>query len=270
VTKTISIIGCGWLGLPLAKSLVENNMTVKGSTTSAVKLALLKNNGINPYLIKLNPTQDDVSDFFKCDIIVINIPPRNQQEDDYFHEKQLLYLKQEAIKSGIKNIIFISSTSVYPNSNSIVTEIDATYEAKSRAGISLLKMEDIFRNDTNFSSTIIRFAGLIGPERHPGRFFSNDRPNKGGTLPVNLVHLDDCINVIEKIIEEDIWNETFQVATPDHPLKKDFYSLAADKLGRPLPQFIEEPPLGFKIVNSDWLIARTGYKFKYQRLVDCL
>lgn len=32
--KTISILGCGWLGLPLAKKLVENQWIVNGSTTS--------------------------------------------------------------------------------------------------------------------------------------------------------------------------------------------------------------------------------------------
>jgi len=33
----ISILGCGWLGLPLAKAILENEFSVKGSTTSREK-----------------------------------------------------------------------------------------------------------------------------------------------------------------------------------------------------------------------------------------
>ena len=47
----IGIIGCGWLGLPLAKEFVSNNYKVKGSTTTKEKLEILKNEGIDAYLI---------------------------------------------------------------------------------------------------------------------------------------------------------------------------------------------------------------------------
>jgi 3-hydroxyisobutyrate dehydrogenase-like beta-hydroxyacid dehydrogenase len=49
----ISILGCGWLGLPLAKTLLENDFSVKGSTTSNDKLSLLENLGIQPFIIAL-------------------------------------------------------------------------------------------------------------------------------------------------------------------------------------------------------------------------
>ena len=37
----IAIIGCGWLGLPLAKKLIKENFIVKGSTTSKEKISVL-------------------------------------------------------------------------------------------------------------------------------------------------------------------------------------------------------------------------------------
>lgn len=49
-----SIIGCGWLGLPLAERLVAEGYTVKGSTTSVDKLSLLRQKGIDAYLLQLN------------------------------------------------------------------------------------------------------------------------------------------------------------------------------------------------------------------------
>lgn len=49
----ISILGCGWLGFPLAKALLLKGFSVKGSTTSSEKLATLEKAGITPFLITL-------------------------------------------------------------------------------------------------------------------------------------------------------------------------------------------------------------------------
>ena len=50
----ISILGCGWLGLPLAKALIGNGFSVNGSTTSIDKIGLLENAGITPFLIEID------------------------------------------------------------------------------------------------------------------------------------------------------------------------------------------------------------------------
>ena len=49
----ISILGCGWLGFPLAKRFIEEGYSVNGSTTSESKLSVLENAGINPFLVVL-------------------------------------------------------------------------------------------------------------------------------------------------------------------------------------------------------------------------
>lgn len=50
----ISILGCGWLGFPLAKALVEKGFLVNGSTTTVAKMAGLENQGIVPFLVALD------------------------------------------------------------------------------------------------------------------------------------------------------------------------------------------------------------------------
>ena len=49
----ISILGCGWLGFPLAKALITKGFSVNGSTTSVEKLPILENSGISPFLINV-------------------------------------------------------------------------------------------------------------------------------------------------------------------------------------------------------------------------
>ena len=49
----ISIIGCGWLGLPTAQYLLQQGYPVKGSTTTPSKLSILEEKGITPHLLQL-------------------------------------------------------------------------------------------------------------------------------------------------------------------------------------------------------------------------
>jgi len=75
----ISILGCGWLGLPLAKALLENGFLVKGSTTSVGKLSVLKNLGIQAFQIELSETkiQGEVDSFLEnSKILIIDVPPK--------------------------------------------------------------------------------------------------------------------------------------------------------------------------------------------------
>ena len=112
----ISILGCGWLGLPLAEHLIRQGHSVKGATTRPEKLDTLQEKNIEPYLIRLNPqiNKDYDSSFFESDILVINIPPgRNRDDVANFHLAQIQSLISALQNSGIQKILFVSSTSVY-------------------------------------------------------------------------------------------------------------------------------------------------------------
>ena len=55
--KQISILGCGWLGLPLAKSLLEKGFSINGSTTSFEKISILDKAGITPFIVSLSAVE---------------------------------------------------------------------------------------------------------------------------------------------------------------------------------------------------------------------
>lgn len=78
----ISILGCGWLGLPLARTLLERGHHVKGSTTREEKLATLEESGIDPYLIRFSPeiNENYQPDFFDSEVLIVNIPPKRNEE----------------------------------------------------------------------------------------------------------------------------------------------------------------------------------------------
>ena len=95
----ISILGCGWLGKPLAISLINEGYAVKGSTTSEEKLELLEMNGIEPYIVDITDFEEYDS-FLNADILIIAI---TSKDVDGF--ENLIAQIQE---SPIQKVIFIS------------------------------------------------------------------------------------------------------------------------------------------------------------------
>jgi nucleoside-diphosphate-sugar epimerase len=268
----ISILGCGWLGLPLAESLIQKDYSVKGSTTDLDKIAVLKDKGITPYQIAISDTEiqaDNITDFLDSDILIINFPPKRRPDIVAFHTAQFQLLIQQIIKSPIKQLLFISSTSVYPDTNETVTESEIRVPEKE-SGKALLIVEKMLLEQKQFNTTIVRFSGLIGYDRMPGRFLAGKKEVENGEAPINVIHQDDCIAILETIIKKEIWGEIFNASTDIHPTRSEYYSLAAEKIGLEKPTFSPTENLCYKIINSDKLKTKLNYQFKYPNPLDLL
>lgn len=270
---TISIVGCGWLGLPFGEYLIEKGSRVKGSTTTLEKLKVLENKGIQPFLIDLqsiilnkNLSQKEVEkidNFFKTDILYINIPPGRRNPnmlDDY--PKWIDFLAKKCVEFSIKKVIFVSSTGVYPNTNGIVTEATAP-EPTTDSQKAIVKAEQLLQANPHFKTTILRPAGLVGNNRIAGRWFAGKQNVKGGNTPVNLVHLEDCIGVSYAIIEQDIFGKIFNICADEHPVKGVFYPFQAIKHGFEPPTFIMEQADDFKIISNEQ--SKKALHYKYQQ-----
>lgn len=238
--KTISILGCGWFGFELAKALVQKGHTVKGSSTTAEKLTLLSAAHIQPFLVNIQKNEGNYDpDFFKSDILFICIPPkRNTAEQADFYDK-IVQIVHAATSNQVKQILFISSTAVYGDTNEEVTELSIPIP-ETASGIGMLKVEQLLKDQKTINSTIIRFAGLVGPKRHPGRFFAGKTNIPNGKAPVNLIHLSDCIGFSLAILENEAFGHTFNACAPDHPSKQQFYTSAALNTQLTPPVFIDE------------------------------
>jgi len=256
-------MGCGWLGLPLAKSFVSDGYRVHGSTTSEEKLSALKKEGITPFLISFHEQviEGDISGFLQdIDLLVVNIPPklRSGTQENYVKKIELLY--REIKKNAVKRIIFISSTSVYGDTNGEVTE-ETMPEPTTESGKQLLAAEKIFFEDKNLPSTIIRFGGLIGPNRHPITMLSGRVALSNGNAPVNLIHLNDCLLIIRTVYLKSWWNELINGVHPEHPTKRNYYAKEAKKRNLQAPDYKEDTTAKGKIVVPKVLLTVKKYKF---------
>ncbi|MEM9775778.1 MAG: SDR family NAD(P)-dependent oxidoreductase [Chloroflexota bacterium] len=211
--------------------------------------------GADPFLIDIDSLAGNVQTFLQADILIVNIPSKN-----IAGFRQLV----DAIKgSNLKNVLFVSSTSVYKNINKTITESDTEFYSDS----PLLTIEDMFTDWGNNKTTLVRFGGLIGYGRHPGRFFKPGRVVQNPDSPVNLIHRDDCIGIISQIIEQGVWGEVFNCCTDTHPTKREFYTRATRSLGYAPPKFGESEADAGKKISNQRVKQRLNYTFKHPDLM---
>ncbi|MDT3401072.1 SDR family oxidoreductase [Mucilaginibacter terrae] len=266
--RIISILGCGWYGLAVGNALAQVGYSIKGSTTSPERFDELEAALIHPYQVNITGSAAVYdNDFFNCDTLIISIPPKLRKGE---HEEYLLKIEQLIAvlkKHHVKQLIFISSTGVYPEVNAEVDE-DTPIQPDSGSSKVLLSAENLFKQETGFLTSIIRFGGLVGPGRHPGRFFAGKTGVANGRAPVNLIHLHDCIGITEAILQHQAYGHVFNACTPNHPQKQEFYILAAKHAGLPLPSFNDE--LGnWKIVNCKSSQLLLNYDYTVKNWADC-
>lgn len=276
--NNIAIIGAGWLGLPLAQRLTYLNKPVFATRTSKERLIELEDLSLPCFTLCLDShisTADPLitTQFQDRDIqtIIGVFPPGFRKGEGAAYAIRWQSLINSAIKAGIKKIIMVSSTSVYPNTNKTMNENDAS--------LSLAKDNDHFSEnartlliaeqsliDSGLEYAILRCSGLFGPNRHPARFVSKMR-SISEVAPVNMVHIDDVINAILFGITE-IHNQVINVTSPNTVTKCEFYQQAIHYYHETLTLPIRNREPAKKI--SPEKIIQLGFSFTYNNVVDGL
>jgi nucleoside-diphosphate-sugar epimerase len=266
----ISILGCGWLGIPLAETLIKDGFLVKGSTTSEEKLSKLAKIGIKPFLITLDnkKVSGAIDDFIHgSETLIIDIPPqlRGKNSNAYSATEKIFVEKIKTLiphieKSAIQNVLFVSSTSVYGEANVTITETTPS-KPDTESGKQLLETELLLQNNTHFKTTILRFGGLVGEDRNPIRFLAGKQNLENPETPINFIHQEDCIGIILKILSTSSWNEIYNGVSPFHPTRETYYTQKATELSLPLPTFDHSKTSIKKLILSDKIARVLGYSF---------
>src|SRR5688500_10937711 len=150
VSTTISILGCGWLGLPLGKKLSDKGFTVTGSITNQARMELLRKANITPVLINLQETKVPDS-FLKTSVLIIAVPK------SYIHLEYLHTLLEHAAEHGLKKVILVSSTGIYKDTHTEIAESDGS---AINTASKLFAIEELVKSVDQLNPVILRMAGL--------------------------------------------------------------------------------------------------------------
>lgn len=267
--QTISILGCGWLGKITGSFLHKVNVSVLGSFHTDEESSKLKMLGIEPIHVDVDTnalTCDDAS-FWDSDVLMIALPPKRIPDIEEVYPAMMEQLIRRILKGKTRKVVFISSTSVYPEKGNEVDE-RSTEEAIKSSGKALREVEEMFLKNESLQTLILRAGGLIGPGRLPGNFTKKTSFLNRGNVPVNLVFGEDVAAAIHHVVLQDSWNEIYNVVAPSHPYRSELYTKAAELQGMVIPELKSMAKTSrFKIVSCEKLIG-TGFKFRYPELME--
>lgn len=287
---SVAIVGCGWLGLPLAEHLVGAGYRVHGSTTSPAKLPAIRAVGAVAHLVSLplaaplagsaaaktdpadTPTPagthvdgadppptpmptgavDPTAALWACDQLVLAVPPGRAPDAPRTYPAAVLsaVLRYRRAQPAGR-IVFTSSTGVYEGATGRVDE--STPIAGASAKVRKLALaESQVAAQSQRPYVILRLGGLYGGERHPGRTLAGRTGLPDGDAPVNLVSRDRVIAEVTALLDHPFWRQPIRnVVDEAHPPKAAFYRAYAEAHGLPTPTFLPGGADG-KVVVSRW------------------
>jgi len=246
--KTFTILGAGWLGEKLAQRL-KDDYKIKVSLRDEKKSEIYKNLGFSSYILN----EYDFSfldELLDTNYLFINYPPSKFENYLAFLEKIYNYPK---IKN-IEKIIFISSTSVYPD---IEANFDEDFIIKNPSNKMVFDAENLVLDKTHI---IFRASGLLGEDRIAGRRLANKIVDFPKTK-INFVHRNDVINATIFSIENNI-NGIFNLSSFLHPTKEELYGFNANKYGFDKPIFLENNSCFNRIIDGS-KIEKLGFNYEY-------
>ena len=264
-TKHIGILGCGWLGLPLGEALTDENYKIKGTTTSEAKMKKLSGSKIEAHQIILKPEgiYGNISNFLEnVETLIINIPPGLRKNPEKNHVAELQHLIEAIENSDVKNVLYVSSISVFANATHFPEyHSSSTPNSESSTAKQLIEIENLLQHNSSFNTTILRFGGLIGNDRHPAKYLSGRTNISNPQAPINLIHRIDCIAIISELIKNNFWNVTLNAVFPHHPTKQTYYCSYCKTHQLKLPEFNTSQKSKGKLIDSSKLVQLLNYSF---------
>lgn len=242
----IGVLGCGWLGLPLALELKNRGYEIKGTVSSEAKARSLQDQ-LNVVALKVNEdgVEGDSCFFQGLEVLVIAIPPQLRSNPKANFLKKMGHILAAAQKKGIKKVIYIGTIAVFPNENKTFDEdsIPVPFDDKSKQLIAAEEL--VWQYGDN--STIVRMGGLINQERHPVTMLAKRKSIPNPEASINLIHQKDAVGILCEVIEKEAWNQILHGVVLNNETKKEFYSKEAIKRGLELNFEQDQSSVGKKV-----------------------
>lgn len=231
------IIGCGYLGRRVAQDWLKQGRSVAALTRG--KADEFRTAGIIPITGDVtNPSS--LKSLPVCDTVLYAVgldrKSGHSMRDVYVH--------------GLSNIldhlptpkyfIYVSSTSIYGQTDGLIVTEQSITEPIEESGRIVKEAEQLLHSRMA-SATILRFAGIYGPNRllRKAALLAGEPLIGDAEKWINLIHVWDGVRAV--LAAENCTGETFNVAD-DHPVsRREFYTHLAELLKAPAAKFEPGP-----------------------------
>jgi len=238
------IIGCGYLGLRVARKWLENGDEVYALTRSPARAEQFSDLGLQAVVGDVT-RPESLGDLPAVETVVYAVGYDRDAEAS-MREVYVDGLRNvlAALGNDTRQLIYISSTSVYGQTAGERVDERSPCVPVTEGGRICLEAEQCLRKDRLGSrATILRMAGLYGPERVPR--IATLRAGEPIAAPrlgyMNLIHVADAATVV-LAAERHAASDLYAVSDGRPVLRGDYYAELARVASAPPPQFAEPSP----------------------------
>ncbi|MBI3870366.1 MAG: SDR family oxidoreductase [Verrucomicrobia bacterium] len=241
----VLVIGCGYVGAPLAARLQAQGHAVLGLRRTEGPHDDLRRAEVTPLVADITSAESLQASLegLRFDWVVNATSSRGGGAEGY----ERLYLRgTQRVMDWLKRTpprcyVHLSSTSVYGQvGGEAVTEESPTLPVNDTSRV-LVAAEQWLLNPANTHgarTAILRCAGIYGPERGHLflKFIRGEATMTGeGDRWLNMIHRDDVVSGVLAVLNDPAANGAINVADDEPVQERDFYGWLSRELGRPLP-----------------------------------
>jgi nucleoside-diphosphate-sugar epimerase len=234
VPRRTLIIGCGYVGRPLAEALRARGDAVAGwvrSEESAVELAAHGLTRVIVGSVANEPCWQQAGVFDA----VVHCASSGGGGATAYREVYLEGARQMNRHQPQARRIFVSSTSVYGQTGGEWVDESSPTDPAAETSRVLVETE---REALAAGAIIVRAAGIYGPGRAAlfEKFRRGDAVMEGeGTRWINQIHQLDLVAAIAHLLDAGTPGEIYNAADDEPVMLRDFYAWCSETLRMPLP-----------------------------------
>lgn len=259
----IAIVGAGWLGAEVARRAADSGRAVIATTRSGQwRRATPPDVPIRAFDL-LEEGDEALARLLEgCAAAVFALTPSGGQDREALYVGGARRIARVCRELPLGRVVYTSSTSALASVDGPVDETSTEWPESGRGRIQR-EAEEALREGFAHSTTpwtILRLAGLYGPERPLRRIYRVDdvdrvRPGDGHQC-TNLVHLDDAAAAVSAALRlPSEQTGVIHVCDDDHRTRRDVAAAVAEAHGCPPPKWEEReadgPPRGKQVQNDE-------------------
>ncbi|MFB6089445.1 MAG: SDR family oxidoreductase [Halobellus sp.] len=233
------IVGCGYVGLELGRQLRDAGHEVAGVRRSDSGLDAVADAGLDP--VRADATAPDSLETLPDADWVVFAASSGGRGADAAREIYVEGLRNVIAEYGARSsppdrLVYTSSTGVYGDHGGDFVDEETSIDPTTEKTRVLAEAERIAREeaaDAGIDGTVVRFAGLYGPDR-----YRLDRYIEGPVTEgyLNMVHRDDAAGAVAFLLGSDRARDDVVLVADDEPADKwAFADWLADQCGVPEP-----------------------------------
>jgi nucleoside-diphosphate-sugar epimerase len=234
--RSVLIVGCGFVGLPLARSFASSGWQAHAITASVTSATNLGGEPFPAYPLDISEKDNFKVLPIRSFDVVIHCASSSRGDAARYAAVFLAGIQNLIATLAYGRLIFSSSTSVYPQTDGSWVDEKSPADPPRETGKILRRTEDLVLGS---GGTVARLAGLYGPGRcAPLKKLFERRAviEENGTRIMNTLHQLDAADALLFLAHTESTG-LFNVVDNEPVTQIDWFRYVCDRLQKPLPPF---------------------------------